>query len=329
MHQNEKRTALCLVSGGLDSLLVVGLLREQGVEIHGLAFESPFFDSASARKAADKMGFPLTIRDFTDDIIRLISSPRHGFGACLNPCLDCHALMLKRAGDMMPGLGCSYICTGEVLNERPMSQTRKSLQIVARDSGYEGMIVRPLSALLLDPTVPEEKGWINRKLLLDLEGRSRKRQFALAKDFGVESYPTPSGGCKLTEPNYTRRLKDLIEHEGLENRRMLALLKIGRHFRISGSVRLIVGRDERENEIICRAVLEGDVLLNPEDFPGATALLPHCSGEDAIVRSATICAAYSDSPQGAGTRIRARTSGIERIITVVPALRTDFDKDRI
>ena len=305
--------AFCLLSGGLDSQLAVCVLRDQDIEVHGVTFESPFFEATRGRQAAERLGVPLLVVDFTADILELVRHPPHGFGSHMNPCIDCHARMLRRAGDLMAEHGARFLVTGEVLNERPMSQNRRSLDIVETDSGYSGFVLRPLSALLLPETEPERRGWIRRDGLLGLHGRGRSEQFRLAAHYGLKDFPTPAGGCRLTEPNYARRLRDLRSHEELGDARALRLLRIGRHFRLGPAVKLVVGRQRGENEALEEAAVESDWLLKVEDVPGPSALLSASAGEDQLLLAASICLRYSDLPAGrngrvtAGNRMGART----------------------
>ncbi len=284
---------LSLLSGGLDSQLAVRVLERAGAVVEGLCFSTPFFSPAAAQKAAEALGIPLTVIDFTDDELALIENPPHGFGGAMNPCIDCHATMIRRAGELMREKGFDFVATGEVMGQRPMSQNKQALQVVAKSSGLEGRLVRPLSARLLDPTLPEREGKLDRAQLLDIMGRSRERQIALAKELGITKYPSPAGGCKLTEEGYGRKLKDLLTHEGFKNRRLVELLAVGRHFRLPDGSALIVGRDQSEN-----AILEGEAALGTRvslpDLPGPTALLVGGakSAEDQA-RTEQIVAAYT------------------------------------
>jgi tRNA U34 2-thiouridine synthase MnmA/TrmU len=215
--------------------------------------------------------------------------------------------MIRRAGELAEDTGYHFLATGEVLNERPKSQNRKSLDIVAEDSGYASRLLRPLSAKLLPPTLPESEGWVDRDRLEAIQGRSRKRQFQLADEFGLQDFPTPAGGCRLTEPNFSRRLLDLKQHEGLHGVRSIRLLRVGRHFRLAEKLKLIVGRDEHDNAVIEGAAELYDLVLKPEDVPGPTGLLPHTAGKDQIRLSAAICARYSDAPREEDVTIRVRS----------------------
>jgi len=289
-----KGRGLCLLSGGLDSQLAICVLREQGLHVEAVVFSSPFFKIEAAKKAAMRLGVPLHVVTFTRDILGLVEAPRHGFGGAMNPCIDCHARMIRRAGEMMSERGFDFVATGEVLNQRPMSQTRRSLEKVAADAGLGGRLLRPLSALHLDPTLPEAEGTVDRGRLLGLDGRSRKPQMELAKKFGLVEYPSPAGGCLLTEKGFCRKLADLKAHEGLADERLVWLLLYGRHFRLPGGAKCIVGRDSRDNATLKEMRNEGDVLLHTVDVPGPTALLPNGARAEDITLAASICATYSD-----------------------------------
>jgi len=268
----RKAKGYVLISGGLDSQLAVRVLQNAGAEVEALCFETPFFSSQAARKAAAALGVPLTVVDFTEDEVALIENPPHGFGGAMNPCIDCHARMIRRAGARMAEAGFDFVATGEVMGQRPMSQNKQSLAVVARESGLEGRLIRPLSARLLEPTLPETEGLVDRTKLLDISGRSRERQIALAAEFGIVDYPSPAGGCKLTEEGYSRKLRDLLEHEGLHTRRLLELLRVGRHFRLPDGSALIMGRDANENAVLEAESARG-TLFDCGDLPGPTSLL--------------------------------------------------------
>jgi tRNA-specific 2-thiouridylase len=288
--------ALALFSGGLDSILAVKLIQEQGIEVIGVCFESPFFSAQKACQSAQEIGLPLKIIDITDRLIPIVRSPRHGYGRGLNPCIDCHALMVGVVGEMIEGEGAGFIITGEVVGQRPMSQNVQSLSIVSRESGFEDLILRPLSAKRLSETLAERRGWVDRERLLGLSGRSRKPQMGLAKQYGVGEYPSPAGGCLLTERVFSRRLRDLISENQRFSIRDIELLKWGRHFRISETVKIVVGRNEKENEKIASLVEKGDTVLMAASFPGPVVLAigDLSPGELQIVAAITV--SYSDAP---------------------------------
>lgn len=288
----RKARGFSLMSGGLDSQLAIKVLERAGAEVEALCFSSPFFSSELARKTADSLVVKLNIIDFTDDIISLVENPKRGFGGAMNPCIDCHATMIKRAGELMVERGFDFVATGEVMGQRPMSQNKQSLGIVERDSGLKGRLVRPLSAKLLEPTIPESEGILNRDALLDIQGRSRDRQIALAEEFGIKEYPSPAGGCKLTEDGFCRKLKDLKDNETLADRRLVELLVVGRRFRLPDGTSVILGRDRVDN---ARLKNEKDlgVVLAPINCPGPTALIPEVKSENDLMLALELVCTYS------------------------------------
>ena len=281
---------LSLLSGGLDSQLAVRVLERAGAHVEGVTFETPFFSADSARRAAAALGITLHVVDFTDDEIALVENPPHGFGGAMNPCIDCHAAMIRRAGEMMAERGYDFVATGEVQGQRPMSQNRQSLGIVERCSGLKGRLVRPLSAKLFEPTIPELEGRLDRKKLLDIAGRARDRQIALAAEFGIVDYPSPAGGCRLTEAGFCRKLKDLMDHEGLADRRLVELLAVGRRFRLPDGSSVILGRDRVEN---ARLRDEKGTVIAFIDIPGPTALVPVVKSESDLEMARQIVRAWS------------------------------------
>ena len=289
----KKCRGLSLISGGLDSQLAICVLREAGAEVEAVTFETPFFASTAARKAAAALGVKLHVIDFTDDEIALVKNPPHGFGGAMNPCIDCHATMIRRAGELMTRLGYDFVATGEVLNQRPMSQNRQSLGVVARTSGLEGRLVRPLSAQLLEPTIPEQEGKLDRTKLLGISGRRREPQFELAKKYGLVDYPSPAGGCKLTEKGFGHKLRDLLEHEGLDERRLVELLLVARRFRLPDGTSVILGRDASENRLLAARRTPSDTLVAPVSVPGPTALLPRVVSESDLDAATHLVCAWS------------------------------------
>ena len=290
--------ALALFSGGLDSILAVQLIREQGITVVGICYESPFFTADKAIRSAHAIGLPLKVVDITERHLKIVLNPEHGYGKCMNPCIDCHALMFTVTGEMLREEKGHFIISGEVLGQRPMSQNLRSLSTVSHSSGFQNLILRPLSAQLLPETPPEINGWVEREKLLNLSGRSRRPQIELARRLGIGEYPSPAGGCLLTEKVFSRRLKDLISCHADFSRRDLDLLKVGRHFRLGETAKVVVGRNQPENEMIESLRREEDTLLSVESFPGPTGLAAgDLSGED-IQLAADITASYSDAPSG-------------------------------
>lgn len=306
--------ALCVFSGGLDSMLAAGLIRAQGIDVLALFFETPFFASKRARESARSMNLPLKIVDISERLLEVVKRPKHGYGNNMNPCIDCHTLMFRVAGEMLENEEASFVLTGEVLGQRPMSQNKGSLSLIARESGLGGLLLRPLSAKLLGPTMPEEEGWVKRELLMDFQGRSRKPQIELARGLGIENYPAPAGGCLLTEIAFSRRLKDLLGSRTNPELREIELLKLGRHFRIGPRTKLVVGRNKKENEAI--QVLSGDqdLVLISMSFPGPAVLISGDLSDACLELAANITAAYSDSDDSEAIAVKVTGKSESRIL---------------
>lgn len=317
-----------MLSGGLDSMLAARVLMAQGIHVTGLSFESPFFSADKARAAAAQLGIPLMVEDFSDDLVALIEHPKHGFGANINPCIDCHAAMIRRAGAILQRDGFHFVATGEVLNQRPMSQTRRNLDVVAEESGLKDRLLRPLSAKLLPETEPERLGWVDRSRLLDLNGRGRKPQHRIAGEFGFSNIPPSAGGCKLTEPNYAEKVWDLRRNAQLADRNAVNLLRYGRHFRLSPRVKAIVGRDAPENTALTSMARSTDSLLNTlPAIPGPTVLVTGPAGEKELTMAAQLCARYSDVRTEARVDIVLASPSGNRTLSIAPA--TDLDIERL
>lgn len=321
-----KVRAITLFSGGLDSILAVKLIGEQGIDIEGITFETPFFNASRARISAGKIGLPLEIVDISRPHLSMLKAPRYGYGKNMNPCIDCHTLMLNLAGRRMEETGADLIVTGEVLGQRPMSQTRQSLHVVAKNSGYADFILRPLSARILPETRPELEKKVDRAKLLSIQGRGRKTQFQLARHYGVEEYPPPAGGCLLTDPNFSRRLRDLFDHCPDPGLRDIELLKFGRHFRIHADVKLIVGRNQADNAAIQDLIREGDAILHMADSRGPTVLVPPGWDETTLAGAAGFCCLYANRPENLPCKVVCRTGGTARTLTVPAARREDAER---
>ncbi len=294
--------AIALISGGLDSTLALNLIKEQGIEVIALNFKTPFClcDRGNTgclsypRKAADSVGVELKVINVAEDFFSVLKNPRHGYGSNMNPCIDCRILKFKKAKEFMQEAQASFIITGEVLGQRPMSQHRQAMKIIDRESCLEGLVLRPLSARLLEETIPEKSGWVSRERLLDFNGRSRKPQIALAEKFNIKDYPCPAGGCLLTDPEFSKRLKDLMSRQNLDTQNV-ELLKVGRHFRLSLNARLAVGRNESENSRLLNLVKDDDYLFRPFSIAGPTALLRGGSMDDESINlSCAIVSRYCD-----------------------------------
>ncbi|MDL1987401.1 MAG: tRNA 4-thiouridine(8) synthase ThiI [Deltaproteobacteria bacterium] len=318
----KKVRAIGLSSGGLDSILSALILRDQGIEVEWISFETPFFSSAKARQAAYKTKIPVTIKNITQVYLKMLKNPPCGYGKHMNPCMDCHALMFRLAGTIMKNKGFNFVFSGEVLGQRPMSQTKASLRYVEKHSGIDGYILRPLSARRLPLTIPEKEGLVNRELLLDISGRSRKPQIKLAEKFGITEYPNPAGGCLLTDKGYSARLKDLLGHQNTYTEKELHLLKYGRHLRFDNNTKLIIGRTRQDNEKIIKYHNPSrDTVIKVKDFPGPIVLVPHRASKDIIIKAASICAGYSKAPDN--TKVDAQVvnscgSGIIKVTAISP-----------
>ena len=303
-------TGIGLISGGLDSILAIKVLQDQDIRVIGISFVTPFFGSEKAERAAEVLGFELRPMDITQIHLEMLQSPKHGYGKGMNPCIDCHALMFREAGKVMEAEGADFLFSGEVLGERPMSQNRQSLMVVAKESGYADYILRPLSAKLLPETLPEREGKVDRDRLLSISGRSRKPQMELVARYGIKEYEQPAGGCLLTKDGYARRLRDLSEHSGILNPRHVRLLGVGRHFRLSTGEKVIVGRDQSENERILAMKTEADIVLDVKNYPSPISVIPNgTESAEAIAKAASICVRYSDAPAGEGAVVTYSQGG--------------------
>jgi len=309
---------LGLCSGGLDSILSALVLRAQGIDVNWVAFETPFFSADKARKASNTTGVPLTVRTITPVYMEMMRSPTTLFGKNMNPCMDCHALMFRLAGELMTEKGFDFLFSGEVLGQRPMSQNRTSLRYVEKHSGYDGYILRPLSAKSLPETLAEQEGWVDRERLLGISGRSRKIQLQLAKQYGITDFPAPAGGCLLTDKIFSRRLRDLFDHQDTVGEGDLELLKFGRHLRLDAGTKIVVGRTRQDNEQIGRwCDPKAHMVLKVEKFPGPLVVLPAGGSEPMVMLAAAICAGYSKAPDERPTTVIVQQGKKRRKLTVL------------
>ena len=321
---------LGLCSGGLDSILSGLLLQRQGIDITWICFETPFFSSESAQKASRGTGIPLMTVDITDDYMEMMKSPKAGFGKNMNPCMDCHALMFSKAGEVLINNGFHFLFSGEVLGQRPKSQNKNSLRYVEKNSGFEGQILRPLCAKLLPETLIEQKGLVDRQKLMDISGRSRKIQMQMAKAFGIKQYPAPAGGCLLTDKIFSDRLKDLMNTQKLFNKRELYYLKHGRHFRLDSKTKVIVGRSEKDNQNLLNYFeKDKDLLLRPAKIPGPDVILTGKDTKKNIETAAMICASYTKSIPGENADIIVTKKNIETILSVKTIKAIEFKESMI
>lgn len=268
------------MSGGLDSTLAAKITKDLGIDLIALNTVSVFCLCNHRSSSGCFHGVNSTARDLNiklislnvaEEFIEIVKKPKHGYGSNMNPCIDCRILLFKKAKEAMQKEGASFVITGEVLGQRPMSQKLHTMRLIEKESGLEGLVVRPLSAKVLEPTTPEKNGWIDREKLLAINGRGRRAQFDLAKELGINDYPCPSGGCLLTDPEFSRKLKDLMTH-GEFNLKEVQLLKLGRHFRLTPMAKLVVGRNETENKRLLDLAKNEDYIFMPEKIAGPTAL---------------------------------------------------------
>jgi tRNA-uridine 2-sulfurtransferase len=310
--------AIALFSGGLDSIIAVKLVQSQGIDVQGVTFETPFFSARKAQVAASIIDLPLHVLDITEDHLIMLRAPRYGYGKNFNPCIDCHAMMLRKAGNLLAEWNADFLMTGEVLGQRPMSQTRQSLYVVAKYSGYLDLVLRPLSAKLLPITKPEREGMIDRERLFDIQGRSRRRQMEAAIEFGINDYSAPAGGCLLTDPMFSKRLKELFDHGDFEIP-SIHLLKTGRHFRISEKTKVIVGRNQGDNNLMEKYARPCDLVIQTADYPGPITLIPGGGDEEEMYVAASLCALYSDAPKGEPAKLTCTRSGDYQTIEAASA----------
>jgi len=297
ISQSKSIKGLGLCSGGLDSILAGIMLKKQGIDVQWICFETPFFNAEKAKEASRLTGIPLIVENITHIYLKMLKNPKQGYGKYMNPCLDCHVLMFNYAGQLMPDMDADFLFSGEVLGQRPKSQTRSSLNYIEKNSGYHGYILRPLSAKCLTKTIPEQQGWVNREQMMDITGRGRKVQIALAKQWGITDYPNPAGGCLLTDFQYTVRLKDLFDKGPYNDDRDLYLLKWGRHFRFQDKYKIIVGRTKEENFQIHQYYKDDmDILLVNSDIPGPSTLIPYGCDDQTLEIAAKITVAYTKAP---------------------------------
>ena len=307
--------AICVFSGGLDSILAAELIRAQDIDVLALFFETPFFKADRAMVSARSMNLPFKVVDITKRHLEVVKHPKHGYGGNMNPCIDCHALMFRIAGEMLESEDATFIFSGEVMGQRPMSQNKKALTLVQKESGLNDLLLRPLSAKCLPPTIPEKEGWVKRENLKGFQGRSRKPQMSMAADLAINDYPAPAGGCLLTEKGFSRRLKDLLTSNPEVIVPQLEILKLGRHFRLNDHVKIVVGRNKRENEKLKVLAVKEDIILNTVSVPGPTVLMSGDLLAGSIPQAVQITLSYSDAQEGETQDVRVVGPGVNRVLT--------------
>ena len=313
--------AVVLLSGGLDSILAIRILQEQGIEIEALNFQTIFTCCKdNAAQAARELGVRLTVIGQEDDYIELIRRPRYGYGKGANPCVDCRIYMFERAKAFMEDIGASMVVSGEVLGQRPKSQKRRDLGIIGQQSGLTDLLLRPLSAKLLPPTLPERSGLVDRDRLFAFSGRSRKGLISLARHLGIKNIPSPSTGCSLTERSFAPKVLDLVQIDADSGRWDFELLNVGRHLRIDAQTKATVGRNAAENETLRRMYRDpksrATALLAPDNFAGPTVLLMGPSTDDALDMAAGLVLRFAKHYDQDEAVVTADVGGNEREIRV-------------
>jgi tRNA U34 2-thiouridine synthase MnmA/TrmU len=280
--------------------------------------------------AAEKFGFKVKLAHLGQRFLDIVKNPRYGHGKNMNPCIDCRLVMIDEVSHYVDMVGADFVITGEVLGQRPMSQRRFTLDLVERECGLDGRLVRPLSGRLLPPTLPEKEGLIQREWLLDIEGRSRKRQMALAAEFGLTEYPNPASGCLLTDKRYSDRLRDLLRYKPETDFNDLNLLRVGRHFRLDPQVKVVVGRDERENDIIESLKLETDIILEAAEHKSPVALVRgNLINESHIAAAASLVGRHCDGKKEAVVKIEYRSPSSTGTVDAAPAIDEFLERTRI
>ena len=327
--------ALALLSGGLDSTLAIRVVQEQEIEVIALNFVTVFCRCTShgsckleAVKVSEKFGIPIKVINTTERFLELVKKPKYGYGKNMNPCIDCRINIFRIAGEYMREIGADFIITGEVLGQRPMSQRKEAMRIIDREANLIGLVLRPLCAKHMEPTIPEKSGLVDREKLLNMRGRSRKDQIQLADVFQIKDYPCSAGGCLLTDPEFAHRMRDLINTCDA-NVNDVNLLKVGRHFRFDSETKVIVGRNEDDNAKIDTLSREGDVLLNLVDMPGPLTLMRGEITDEKIQTAARLTARYGKSNFLSVVKVSVRKvegNASSTIIEVVPMSQEEAER---
>ena len=334
----KKPKAVALLSGGLDSSLAVRMMLEQDVDVEAVAVKTPFCDfdcgkgcGQRVKEVADELGIKLKTVYFGIEYLQMLKNPKYGYGSGMNPCIDCRAMMYSAAKDHMEKIGADFVITGEVLFQRPMSQNNRALNIIEKEAGMEGKILRPLSAKHLPVTNAEASGLIKRESLGNIKGRSRKGQLEMAKRFDIADPPNAAGGCLLTDPAFSKRVKDIINNcDDIPSLNDIELLKVGRHFRISPDAKLIVGRNREENEVIKGLAIENDIVIEAKEYVGPTCILRSKKPDDSLIaRCGRIALRYSDAPKNMKSKVKVIAQGAEREFLSLPADSSEAEALRI
>ncbi len=319
-----KRKALALLSGGLDSTLAVKVMLDQGIEVEALNFTSPFCTctgkntgcKSEAVRVAEEFDIPIKVMNKGIEYLEIVRNPKHGYGKAINPCIDCRIFLLRKAKEYMAESGADFVITGEVLGQRPMSQRRDTLRTIERESGLEGLLLRPLSAKHFAPTIPETEGWVDREKLLSIQGRSRKEQMELADELDVKNYPCPAGGCMLSEVSFAPKVRDIFEHSDQLDMRDFRLLKLARHFRLGPQTKLLVGRNELENSTLTSQLQTGEASIRWIEGSSPLGVVMGVVTPEFLETASSILLRYTKAPTGASCAIKVICGDSEEILTV-------------
>lgn len=321
--QETSIRVIAAYSGGLDSILAAVLMKRLGFDVLLLHVQHLFSTNEAGRErlraAAQHAGLPLRIVDASEQHLETIRRPKHGYGQGMNPCIDCRIFMLKIAKQVMEEEGAQFVVTGEVLGQRPKSQHFKALLQAAEESGLEDRLLRPLCARHLPDTLPVKEGWLQQEDLLAIHGRSRQQQMSLAEEFGIADYPQPAGGCVLIEKTYAKRVRDAFDHLGKDEVGLtqFRLFRCGRHFRIAENVKIIVGRNQEENERL-ETYAQGRIRIDPLDVMGPTTLVEGPPSEEQLQTCCSLAARYCDHEAGAEVRLKVVSCEGEHVLSVIP-----------
>jgi tRNA U34 2-thiouridine synthase MnmA/TrmU len=322
--------AIGLLSGGLDSTLAIKIMTDQGIDVIALNFTSPFCTCTKkgcrheASRVAEELDVKIKVVPVTDEYLKMVRSPKFGYGRNINPCIDCRILMLKKAKVYMEEIGAEFLFTGEVLGQRPMSQRKHQMELIEKEAGLNGLILRPLSAKSMKTTIPEKTGIVDRDKLLNISGRNRKPQIQMAEDFGFKDFNCPAGGCLLTQKQFANKLRDLFNHKKHVTMNDISLLKLGRHFRYSKN-KIIVGRNEEENDSLLKRKQTTDYVFEVPDYGSPITILQGAKTADAIEVASKLTARYSDC-NGEKVKVKYGKNKPTRAITVKPFSQEEIDK---
>jgi len=323
---------LGLLSGGLDSHIAVKLMLKLGYDVTVLNFMSPFCTctkksdgcKSAAHMIAKECGLKIKTIFMGNDYLEMLRSPKFGYGSGMNPCIDCRVMMFRQTKKVMDEMGAKFVFTGEVVSQRPMSQMRDRLRKIEKESGMEGLIVRPLSAAVMEPTIPETMGWIDRDEMLKISGRSRKPQIEIGRELGIKKEMLcSSGGCLLTDGHFAVKMKDMLEHTETADVKDARLLRLGRHFRLNGECKIIVGRNEKENIRLSRMTKDADTLIRISNYPGPDVILKGKAANGVRELAARIAARYASAPKDAEVEVEFTAHGMEPEKLTVTALSDD------